>query len=316
MSRDFPRTMSDVLDFYPTSVSASLPQGDAMKKESVLFTYSDEANYTVDTSNLPAWISSVTGTSGEADHAGGEVDVMLDATGIAPGTYSHTLVATAPGYQNAELEIELTVTGEGQFLVAIDPVSADFGSIPLGYTASQDFTITNVGNLSGSLGDIGAFQTVGGVDYRFSGLSESLTLDPGESVVQTLSITPISGGGTVTYDGDISYSVTAETAGTLIARINAGGEGIDEPALPDWASDVHFDGGQPFQNAMVQSVDVPGGTEASMYLTERSAGANLGTFAYRIPVPGPGTYITRLHFAETFFGAPRRLDRFRGPACV
>ena len=55
-----------------------------------------------------------------------------------------------------------------------------------------------------------------------------------------------------------------------------------------------------------------GGTEPSMYLTERSAGANLGSFAYRIPVPENGAYITRLHFAETFFGAPGGSEDFVG----
>lgn len=310
--RNFPRNPSDVMDFYPQSVNVDLFQGETTKEESILFTFTDVANYTIDTTNLPAWISNVTAVSGDADHAGAEIDVTLDATGIGAGTYSHTLVATASGYQTASFTINLSVTGEGSAVFAVDPATTDFGSIPLGYTASQEFTITNVGQVTGAIGTLGTISPSGEVDYRFSGDVEGGALNPGESFARTLSITPINGGGSVSHTGDVNYSVSATTAGTLVARINAGGGAIDEAVLPDWSADIYFEGGQGFQNSEVESVTVSGGTEPSMYLTERSAGVNLGSFAYRIPVPEAGTYITRLHFAETFFGAPGGTDDFVG----
>ena len=304
--RAFPRNPSDVMDFYPQSADIDLFQGETIKQETFLFTFTDEANYTIDTSTLPPWISSVTAASGVADHAAAEIEVILDATDIAAGTYSHSLVATAEGYQTATFTVNLTVSGGGEVVIAVDPASVDLGSIPLGYTATQDFTITNIGTLAGSIGGVGPGSLVptGEVDYRYGGEIEETILEPGASLIRSLSITPINGGGSVAASDNSSYSVSATTAGTLIARINAGGGAIDEAVLPDWAADVYFEGGQGFQNGLVESVEVAGGTEPSMYLTERSAGTNLGSFAYRIPVPEVGAYITRLHFAETFFGAP------------
>lgn len=312
--RDFPRSFNDEMDFYPQSVSVNLAQGESAIEESVLFTLSDEANYTINTGNLPSWISSLTATSGVADHAGAEVDVTLDASNLAAGTYSHTLVATASGYQTASFTINLTVSGEGEAVIAVDPSSVDLGSIPLGYTATQDFTISNVGTVTTGIGAVGPGSLIptGGVDYRYGGEIEETTLDPGEFLIRSLSITPISGAGSVEASDNMDYSVSATTAGTLIARINTGGAAIDEPVLPDWSADIYFDGGQGFQNSLVETVDVPGGTEPSMYLTERSAGINLGTFAYRVPATEAGTYITRLHFAETFFGAPGGSEDFVG----
>jgi len=310
--RNFPRNPSDVMDFYPQTVDVDLFQGETAKEESVLFTFTDVADYTIDTSNLPAWITDVTATSGEADHAGAEIDVTLDATVVGAGVYSHTFVATASGYQTASYTINLTVMGDGAAEIQVDPATADLGTIPLGYTASQEFIISNSGEVAGEVDALGSFVTTGGVDYRYGGDVEGGSINPDEMFVRSLSITPISEAGSVTHNGDVNYSVSASTAGSLIARINAGGGLIDEATLPDWSADVHFEGGQGFQNEMVGSVEVSGGTEPSMYLTERSAGANLGSFAYRVPVPQNGAYITRLHFAETFFGAPGGSEDFVG----
>ena len=309
--RSFPRNPSDEMDFYPQAVNVELFQGETTREESILFTLTDVANYTIDTSNLPVWISNVTATSGEADHAGAEIDVTLDATGVAAGNYSHTFTATASGYQNAEFTVNLTVAGEGQALMEITPVSNFVGVVPMGYTVSQEYTISNVGEISGSLDIPGSLTADGNIEYRYENVSTDI-LDPGEFTTWTLSVTPISGGGDIFYDNGIPFIFSAWAIGELIARINTGGGVIDEATLPDWSADVYFEGGQPFQNTEVEMVEVAGTTEQSMYLTERSAGVSQGSFAYRIPVPEPGTYITRLHFAETFFGAPGGSDDFVG----
>ena len=146
--------------------------------------------------------------------------------------------------------------GEGSAEIQVDPAAADLGTIPLGYTVSQEFVISNSGQVAGEVGALGSFVTSGGVDYRYGGDVEGGSINPDEMFVRSLSITPISEGGSVTHDGDVNYSVSASTAGTLIARINAGGGLIDEATLPDWSADIHFEGGQGFQNEMVGSVDV------------------------------------------------------------
>jgi fibronectin type 3 domain-containing protein len=82
-------------------------------------------------------------------------------------------------------------------------------------------------------------------------------------------------------------------------RINTGGGAVSAGGV-NWAADVNFSGGKSYSNPSVTAI---GGTTAdAVYVNERSATTNLGTFAYDIPVPN-GTYTVRLHHAELYHGA-------------
>ena len=109
--RPFDRSPSDTLGFWPKEVSATLEGSNSQKVESVLWTYTGEANYSIDTGSLPSWIKSVTPTNGTADIPGAEIDLVLDATGLQPGVYTHSITATASGYDNAQLLVSLHVAG-------------------------------------------------------------------------------------------------------------------------------------------------------------------------------------------------------------
>jgi N-acetylneuraminic acid mutarotase len=86
-----------------------------------------------------------------------------------------------------------------------------------------------------------------------------------------------------------------------VLRINAGGPSITTGGFV-WQADQYFSGGKAFTNPSVSSIS--GTSDDVLYLTERSASSDLGSFSYSIPVPAPGTYTVRLHFAEIWFGAP------------
>ena len=309
---NFPRSPSNVLDFYPQSVTATLNPGESEKEESVLFTLSDEASYSINTNNLPSWIASVTATSGIADIPGAEIDVTLDATGIAPGTYTHTLTATASGYQNATLTVEMTVIGNGTPALSVAPENTDFGIIPLGHTAMVDVTLSNSGSGAAALSTVDLDVQDGSVDYRLSWWDAwPAALNVGETLSHTANVTPTGVGnveietsyGSSNADAAL-FTMSATGAGEVIVRLNAGGIAVSGGSQSNWSADAFFEGGQTFQNPLVEGVNRTGTSTDEMYLSERSAGSNLGSFAYRIPVPEPGTYITRLHFAETYFGAP------------
>lgn len=315
--RAFPRNPSDEMGFWPNTLSANLEAGASVKKESVIWTHTDEANYSIDTSTLPSWISSVSTGSGIADAIGDEVDLMLDATNLAAGTYSHTLTATAPGYTNATLTVTLTVSGDGAPLLSFSPSSVNLGDTPLGHTETRTVTVTNVGDATttfdpfniSKIGTLIDFDYTGEpVDVRFEAGFEPVTLTPGASTTIDLMFTPISAGassGFVTYsssEGQTVLTFSSTGVGSTIARINTGGSAISPGALAPWDTDAHFEGGKSFSNAAV--TEIFGTLDQEPYKSERSSISNMGSFAYRIPVPGPGTYITRLHFAETYFGAP------------
>ena len=79
-----------------------------------------------------------------------------------------------------------------------------------------------------------------------------------------------------------------------LLRINTGGPQVVASG-GTFIADQFSSGGSPFTNA----VPIAGTTDDELYQTER-----FGTFSYNIPVPAPGEYDIRLHFAEIFFGLP------------
>ncbi len=80
-------------------------------------------------------------------------------------------------------------------------------------------------------------------------------------------------------------------------------ERIDRP-LPDaWDYDDYFSGGLARDRQVVPDID--GTDDPELYLTQRRGDARgkPGEFSYSIPVPEPGLYQVRLHFAEIYWGA-------------
>lgn len=85
-----------------------------------------------------------------------------------------------------------------------------------------------------------------------------------------------------------------------VRRWNTGGSAVTVGGAR-WAADAHFAGGKSYTNSKVTAIG--GTTDDALYLTERSAAANLGGFGYAIPAPVAGSYTVTLHFAEIYHGA-------------
>ncbi|MFD1143680.1 malectin domain-containing carbohydrate-binding protein [Larkinella insperata] len=196
------RTKSNVLNFWPGQLTASAPAGGTVTVQALLGTYTDATPYTINTASLPGWLT-VNTTAGTTDEAGAPVRLTLKATGLAAGTYTHTLSATAPGYSPATIQIAFTVEG-GSNLPAV------------------------------------------------------------------------------------------------LARINAGGPAVTTNGVA-WSASQYFSGGKSYTNSKVTAI--AGTDDDVLYLTEYSATTNLGSFTFAMPVPAPGTYTVRLHFAEIYWNA-------------
>ena len=80
-------------------------------------------------------------------------------------------------------------------------------------------------------------------------------------------------------------------------------ETIDQPLPESWEYDDYFSGGLARDRLVVPDID--GTDEPELYLTQRRGDARgkPGEFSYSIPVPEPGLYQVRLHFAEIYWGA-------------
>lgn len=80
-------------------------------------------------------------------------------------------------------------------------------------------------------------------------------------------------------------------------------EQIDRPLPEAWEYDDYFAGGLARDRQVVPDID--GTDDPELYLTQRRGDARgkPGEFSYSIPVPEPGIYQVRLHFAEIYWGA-------------
>ena len=96
-----------------------------------------------------------------------------------------------------------------------------------------------------------------------------------------------------------SAGIDISSTGSQAIRINAGGGAVTTNGT-SWLADQFFVGGKTYSNASVTQIS--GTTDDAIYLSERSATTDLGTFGYDIPVPD-GTYTVKLHFAELYWGA-------------
>ncbi len=95
-------------------------------------------------------------------------------------------------------------------------------------------------------------------------------------------------------------SLATVSVPVVVARLDAGRLGDGPPA--DWAADQGFFGGLDRTPVGTDGGDIAGTDADALYRTERRAKRT--GFRYEIPVPLPGAYTVRLHFAELHWGAP------------
>ena len=224
-------------------------------------------------SGLPSWISNVSKNAGVADTAGDEIDITINTAGLAPGLYTHTFTATASGYDDATMTIQVTVSGDGEPILAFSPSVIDLGTVPAGYTSEQTLTLTNTGtgtatfSLSGlDAGALNLAYTGAAVDVMIQPSEALLQLAPGQSTSIDLYITLLEAGavsGSASYpyfsDGEetsVSLSFSASGEGSRIARINTGSlTAIDPGVFSDWEADKYFEAGKTFSNPDVTLIN-------------------------------------------------------------
>ncbi|MFE4541133.1 choice-of-anchor D domain-containing protein [Arthrobacter sp. NPDC056727] len=103
------------------------------------------------------------------------------------------------------------------------PPSLDFGDVPVGTSATADFTILNTGNIPMTItkakAPLGAFATS-------APISEGITIPPGESAFQSVTFTPTALGQAGTQD--TFYLITADD-GQGAQQVMLTGNGTDDP---------------------------------------------------------------------------------------
>lgn len=99
------------LGFYPAEWQSGAEEAAETRVLLINYSAEEEVNYTIDAATVPPWLR-VDGLQGTARESFTEIALSVDAKELPNGKYHHTLTATAPGYEPAELRIEFTVEGQ------------------------------------------------------------------------------------------------------------------------------------------------------------------------------------------------------------
>jgi hypothetical protein len=109
------RNASPALELVPGSLAFAARQGDPAASQSVALQASDGSSPSYTLADDATWLS-VTPVSGSAP-AG--LTVTANPAGLAPGTYTGALSATAAGYQAATLRVTLTVATASSYRLLV-----------------------------------------------------------------------------------------------------------------------------------------------------------------------------------------------------
>jgi uncharacterized repeat protein (TIGR03803 family) len=135
--------------------------------------------------------------------------------GTTPGTYNVTLQATSAGYTARTVPVTITVNkAVGTPAISVTPASLAFGSVPVGSSVSQNFTVKNsgTGTLIGTATVAAPFSITSGATYSLAaGASQIVTLKFSPTAVQSSSQT-------VTFTGGAGATATATGTGTQAAN--------------------------------------------------------------------------------------------------
>jgi iron transport multicopper oxidase len=160
---------------------------DAQASTTVGFVDNGSQPLTISAVDLPAAPFTVSGvpTLGAQLEPGAEVVVNVTFAPSLEGSYASTLELDSTG---GNLTVALTGNSTSPAVLSITPTSLDYGSVPVGTTSAESFTVSNTG--SANLTITKSKPPATGPFTASTELSEGTTLVPGESVTETVAFTP------------------------------------------------------------------------------------------------------------------------------
>lgn len=223
----------------------------------VLFSNTGSQPLTFDSYDMPTGPFTVSGlpAPGSSLAPGGSVVATFTFAPTTYGTFTSSLVLhtndpaavgfNGPNESAAAGAVALSGTGGAQSVMRLTPKDISFGSVPLGTTATQTFTVANTGgtNLNITISKT-PDPTLGFT--AVSSLPEGTVVAPGTSVTETVTFTP-NAIGTVTStwaitgdDGqgrqDVTFTGTGSAA--LPPTVSVGDVDVQRPATGSVVADV------------------------------------------------------------------------------
>ena len=206
-----------------TSVGSHLPG-------TVTFGNLGNSALTISKVNLPQAPFTVSGAPSPGDkiQPGSSITVNVSFDPTKEGTFSDAIGLNTDG---GNMSIGLSGSASTPGTLQISSETNDYGSVTLGTTATKSFTVTNVGGTTVTI--MKSKPPFGGEFAATTSLPEGTTIDPGQTVTETVAYTPTAEGPASTVwqiNGDdtsglhqVQFTGTGVTASTTTTTTTAPG---------------------------------------------------------------------------------------------
>jgi Abnormal spindle-like microcephaly-assoc'd, ASPM-SPD-2-Hydin/Protein of unknown function (DUF1573) len=163
--------------------------------------------------------------------AGQSATIGINFTPNTSGTFAATMSITSTA-SNPVANLALTGTGTGTATghLTLNPANQNFGSVTVGSTQSYPVTLTNDGQATVNISQV----SVTGIGFQISGVSNSISLNAGQSTSFTVSFAPSAGG---TATGNVGITSDASNSGLAMPL---SGTGLTAGALRSSPSTLSF----------------------------------------------------------------------------
>lgn len=186
--------------------------------------------------------------------------IQVSFAPVSTGTFSGT-VSVASDASNSPLNVSLsgTATPPPQGQITANSSSVNFGNVNIGSTSSQAVVLTNSGNASTSITQVG----VSGNGYSLTAVATPYTLAPGATLTVNVNFAPTAATG---YSGMMSVTSDASNP-TLSIPLSGTGTQPPQAQLSANPSAVNF-GGVPAGGSSTQSLSLTNTGTATASITQ------------------------------------------------
>jgi Peptidase family C25/Propeptide_C25/MAM domain, meprin/A5/mu/GEVED domain/Peptidase family C25, C terminal ig-like domain len=211
-------------------------------------TFGETEDYTVIVGApiMNSWLSLDGGntTSGSIDQGSSENTIVVgfDCDNLTAGSYTADVIVDSNDPDEPSITIPITlVVDDSAPIFGVSPTSLDYGNVIINNSSTQQFTISNSGNitLSGSITTPNGFEVTESIeivrsDYSLSSKTQKLDLDNilnydilgGETITYDLTFNPVV---EQNYDGSVTITCNDLNNPTNIITVTA--EGIYPPSI-------------------------------------------------------------------------------------
>ena len=177
----------------------------------------------VGVSSTPPFITDAAPVSGSIAPGNSEtITLTLDASGLPDGMYEGAVAITSNDPETPETEVKVTIdVFGGAPIIGVDPSSLDFGSLFVGQTQDETFTVTNTGAAELVVSDISFDNDAYSADVT------SFNVAIGESQTVTVTYAPTSPG-----DDNATATISSnDENGSATVTMTGTAEGAPEVAV-------------------------------------------------------------------------------------